>query len=132
LLGLRWYGHKEKTNNKRMPEQTVTARMVRIRKTRKPEKRWRMDAAEEDLKIMGMRNWNTVARDQREWRKTILKAKAHNGLWCLRWSRRRMIYQKPANGPQKPINTNYNFYSPFKPDTQYSYPTCIHYTLHIL
>jgi hypothetical protein len=31
--------------------------------------------------------------------------------------KRRIIHQKPADGPQmKPVKPNPNFYSPFKPD----------------
>jgi hypothetical protein len=47
--------------------------------TRKRRKRW-IDEVEEDLKIMGIRNWHAVAKDSQEWRKIVLEAKVHNGL----------------------------------------------------
>jgi len=47
-----------------MPTQAVTARMVGIRK-RRPWKRW-TDEIKEDLKVMGIRNCHTVAREQKE------------------------------------------------------------------
>jgi len=53
-----------------MPTQAVTARMVGIRK-RRPWKRW-SDEIKEDLKVMGIRNCHTVARDQKEWRRILL------------------------------------------------------------
>jgi hypothetical protein len=53
-----------------------TARMKGIRKRERPQKRW-TDAVEKDLKIMGIRNLHTVARD---WRRTIFEAKVHSGL----------------------------------------------------
>jgi hypothetical protein len=42
-------------------------------------KRW-IDEGEEDLKIMGIRNWHAVAKNCQKWRKTVLEAKVHNGL----------------------------------------------------
>lgn len=32
----------------------------------------------EDLKTMGMRNWHTVARYQKEWRRATMLANVHN------------------------------------------------------
>jgi hypothetical protein len=43
----------------------------------RPRKR-RIDDVEEDLKIMGVRNWHAVARDRQEWRRIVLEAKVHN------------------------------------------------------
>ena len=59
------------------------------RKRGGPRKRW-INEAEEDKKIMGTRNWHTVARDRRKWR-TLVEAKVHNGLWCLK--RRRKTHE---------------------------------------
>jgi hypothetical protein len=49
------------------------------RKRGRPCKRW-LDVVEEDLKIMGIRNWHVVVRDHQEWRRFVLEAKVHNGL----------------------------------------------------
>jgi hypothetical protein len=46
-------------------------------------KRW-ADEAEEDLKIMGLKNWHAQARDWKEWKWIVLEAKVHNSLQCLR------------------------------------------------
>ena len=38
---LKWYGHTERTNNKRMPPKKIaTARMEEIKKRGRPHKRW--------------------------------------------------------------------------------------------
>jgi hypothetical protein len=57
----------------------ITTKMEGTRKRERPRKRW-IDEVEEDLKIMGIRNWHAVARDHREWRRILLEAKVHNGL----------------------------------------------------
>jgi len=64
-----------------MPNQIVTARMEGIRKRRKQWKRL-TDVVEEDLKILKVRNWNTVARDWKEWRRSLLETKVHNRRRC--------------------------------------------------
>ena len=65
-LKLSWYGHTERANDGRMAEQIVTVRTEGMRKRGKPWKR-RSDDVEEDLRIMGIRNWRTVARDRKRW-----------------------------------------------------------------
>jgi hypothetical protein len=77
-LRVRWCGHIERMNNERMPKK-MTTKMEGTRKKRKTRKRW-IDEVEEDLKIMGIRNWHAVAKDRQEWRKIVLEAKVHNGL----------------------------------------------------
>jgi hypothetical protein len=57
----------------------MTIKMEGTRKRGRPRKRW-IDEDEEDLKIMGIRNWHLVAKARQEWRKIVLEAKVHNGL----------------------------------------------------
>lgn len=45
----------------------------------RPRKRW-IDEVEEGMKITGIRNWLTVAKDRQEWRKIVLEVKVHNNL----------------------------------------------------
>jgi hypothetical protein len=52
------------------------------RKRGRPCKRW-TDKVEEGLHIMGIKNTEAMVRDSRELRKVFLKAKVHNGLYCL-------------------------------------------------
>jgi hypothetical protein len=69
-MRLKCYEHNEWMNNERMPAQAVTARMVGVRK-RRPWKRW-TDEIKEDLKVIGIRNCHTVARDKNEGRRVLL------------------------------------------------------------
>jgi hypothetical protein len=41
--------------------------------------------------VMGMRNWQTVTIDQKEWRKIMLEAKVYNRLQCWRRRRRKKV-----------------------------------------
>lgn len=61
-----------------MPNQIVTSRMEGKGKRRRQWKRL-IDVVEEVLKILGVRNWS-VARDWKEWRRSVLGAKVHNRL----------------------------------------------------
>jgi hypothetical protein len=62
--------------------------MEGTRKTGRPSKRCR-DKVEGDLKIMGIKNRQAMARDLWEWRKIMLEAKVHGGLWRFRRRRTR-------------------------------------------
>jgi hypothetical protein len=99
-LRLRCSEHNERMNNERMPKQVVNARMEGIRKREKQWKRW-TDEVEEDLKIMGVRNVHTVARDRKEWRRNLL---VHNALGRIKRRRRmrRRIFVSCKTGKAKP------------------------------
>jgi hypothetical protein len=63
-----------------MPKQIVTARMEGTNKRGRPWKRW-TDEVEEDLKIIGTRNWHALARGRKEWRKEdFIGNQGHNGM----------------------------------------------------
>jgi hypothetical protein len=57
----------------------MTTEMEGTRKRERPRKRW-IHEVEEDLKIMGIRNWHAVTKDSQEWGKIALEAKVHDGL----------------------------------------------------
>jgi hypothetical protein len=65
----RWHEHADRIND-RMPKM-VTARMEGTMRSGRP-RRGRMDAFKEDLKIMGIRNWHTVVRGRKEWRRIVV------------------------------------------------------------
>jgi hypothetical protein len=66
-----------------MPIQIAKATMERT-KERGRSLKTRKDEAEEDINIMETKNRQAMATDCWEWRKTVLEAKVHNGLQCLR------------------------------------------------
>ena len=68
----------------------MTARKEVKRKRGRPGKT-STDEDEEDLKIMGIRTLDTLAKDQKEWWQTVLEAKVHNGTVVL--ERRRKSVQ---------------------------------------
>jgi hypothetical protein len=53
--------------------------MEGTRKIGSPRKRWR-DKVEGDLKIMGIKNRQAIARDRWEWGKNVVEGKVHGGL----------------------------------------------------
>jgi hypothetical protein len=57
----------------------MTTKMEGTRKKGRQRKRW-IDEVEDDLKIIGIRNWHAVAKGRQEWRKIVLEAEVHNGL----------------------------------------------------
>jgi hypothetical protein len=48
-----------------MPKKIMTTKIEGTSKRERPRKRW-IDEVEEDLKIMGIRNWYAVAKDRQE------------------------------------------------------------------
>ncbi|PSN47698.1 hypothetical protein C0J52_12165 [Blattella germanica] len=71
---LRWFGHVH-----RLPEERVVKRIYKwkpfgTRAQGRPKSRWEDDVVE-DLKIMGIRNWNKKTSDRIEWRRIIAQAK---------------------------------------------------------
>jgi hypothetical protein len=77
---IRWYGHVERMQNQRMVKQIAAATIEGTRKDKDHAKDGRV---EEDLNIMRIINGPAAARDRRKWKKTVLQAKVHNGLWRL-------------------------------------------------
>ena len=45
----------------------------------RPRKRWIVDI-EEDMKIMGIRQWRKQCKERAEWKRITEKAKTHSGL----------------------------------------------------
>jgi hypothetical protein len=100
-LWLRWCGHVARIKNQRIPKQISTAIMEGIRKIGRPRKRWR-DKVEGYLKLMGIKNRQTMPRDRWKWRKIILEAKVHGELWRFRRIRRRRRRRKKKK--KKPVS----------------------------
>jgi hypothetical protein len=71
--------------------------MEAIRKRRRPRKRW-TDELEEDLKIMGVRNWHTATGNWKEWRWILLEVEVNRETWCLRRRGRRGEEEEEGRG----------------------------------
>jgi len=75
-LWLRWYGHAERMQSERMPNQTAKAIMEGTRTSGKSCK-WCRDKVEEDLNITGLKNRRARSKECQEWRKIVLEATVH-------------------------------------------------------
>ena len=49
-----------------------------------PKMRWE-DGVDQDVRILGVRNWKKVALNRDEWAKLLKKARDHQGLSSQRW-----------------------------------------------
>ena len=72
----------ERMQNQRMPKQTASGAVEGVRIRGRPCRRWKGEL-EEDLSVVEIKKIKSrqaMARDRREWGKTVLEAKVHNGL----------------------------------------------------
>jgi hypothetical protein len=76
---LRWLGHLDRMPESQMPKRMLRGRLHSRRKKRSPKKRW-MDSMTEDLRVMGVRGWRSMAADRERCRGIVQEAKAHQGL----------------------------------------------------
>lgn len=72
----------ERMQNQRMTKQITSGAVEGVRKRGRPCRRWKGEL-EEDLSVVEIKkrkDRKAMARDRREWGKTVLEAKVHNGL----------------------------------------------------
>jgi hypothetical protein len=50
-----------------------------VRSVGRPKLRWE-DGGDQDIRILGVKNWKKVALNRDEWAKLLKKARAHQGL----------------------------------------------------
>ena len=50
-----------------------------VRRVRRSKLRWE-DDVDQNMRILGVKNWKKVALDRDEWAKLLKKARAHKGL----------------------------------------------------
>lgn len=70
---LRWLGHVERLQHDRVTKMVLRGGPLGVKRRGRPRKRW-LETVEEDIKVMGIRDWRTVAKDRSKWRKTIHQA----------------------------------------------------------
>jgi len=66
-------------DDKRTPKRILKWKLIGTRFSGRPMKRWIVDI-EEDLQIMGIRQWRKQCKERAEWKRITDKAKTHSGL----------------------------------------------------
>jgi hypothetical protein len=74
-----WLGHVMRMDDKKTPKRILQWKPIGTRTRGRPRKRW-IAGTEEDLQIMGVRQWRKQYEKWAEWKKIIEKAKTHSGL----------------------------------------------------
>jgi len=74
-----WLGHMMRMDDKRTPKRILQWKRMGMRTGGRPRKRW-IAGIEEDLQIMGLRQWRKQCEERVQWKKIIEKAKTHSGL----------------------------------------------------
>jgi len=81
---LAWAGHLVHKNNDRTLKKIFNTKPVGIRSVGRPKLRWE-DGVDQDVRILGVKNWKKVALDRDEWAQLLKKARAHQGLSSQWW-----------------------------------------------
>jgi len=69
-----------RANNDRTLKKIFNTKPDGVRSVGRPKLRWE-GGVDQDLRILGVKNWKNVAFDIHEWAKLLKKARAHQGLW---------------------------------------------------
>jgi hypothetical protein len=76
---LSWAGYLVRMNNDRTPKNIFITKPDGARSTGRPKLRWQ-DGVEQNMRILGGKNWKKVALNRDEWAQLIKKFRAHQGL----------------------------------------------------
>jgi hypothetical protein len=69
-----WLGHVMQMDEKRTPKGILQWKPICTRIRGRPRKRW-IEDIEEDMKIMGIRQWRNQCKERAEWKRITEKAK---------------------------------------------------------
>ena len=76
---LAWAGHLVCMNSDRTIKIILNTKPDGARSVGRPKLRWE-DGVDQDMRILGVKNWKKVALNRDEWAKLLKKARAHQGL----------------------------------------------------
>ena len=76
---LAWAGHLVHMNNDRTLKIIFNTKPYGARSDGRPKLRWE-DGVNQDMRILGVKNWKKVTLNRDEWAKLLKKARAHQGL----------------------------------------------------
>jgi hypothetical protein len=76
-----WAGYLIRTSENRISKKIFNTEPEGTRKVGRPKLRCE-ECVCQDIRIMGVKNWRSVAMNREEWRIILRKARAHNGLLC--------------------------------------------------
>jgi hypothetical protein len=74
-----WLGHVMRMDDKRTPKRILQWKPIGTRIRGRPRKRWNV-GIEEDMEIMGIRQWRKLCKERAEWKRITEKTKTHGGL----------------------------------------------------
>jgi hypothetical protein len=66
-------------NNNRTLKKIFNTKPDKVRTVGRPKLRWE-DGVDQDIRMLGFKNWKKVALDRNEWAKLLKKARAYQGL----------------------------------------------------
>jgi hypothetical protein len=67
-------------NNDRILKKIFNTKPDGVRSVGRPKLRWE-DGVDQDIRILGVKNWKKVSLDRDEWAKLLKKARVHQVLW---------------------------------------------------
>jgi hypothetical protein len=76
---LAWAGHLVCTNNDKTLKKIFNTKPDGARNAGRPKLRWE-DDVDQDMRILGVKNWKKVALNRDEWAQLLKKARVHQGL----------------------------------------------------
>jgi hypothetical protein len=76
---LAWAGHLVCMNNDRTIKKIFNTKPDEVRSVGRPKQRWE-DGVDQDITILGVKNWKKVALNRNEWAKLLKKSRVHLGL----------------------------------------------------
>jgi hypothetical protein len=74
-------GHLIRASGNRTIKKVLITKPEGTRKVGRPRLRWE-ECVWQDVRILSVRNWRSVASNKEEWREILRKSRAHKGLLC--------------------------------------------------